>query len=320
MIRDFDYYDHIILSCSGGKDSVACALLLHEYNVPADKVWLWHQSIDGRNETEHSFFDWPSTEGYVVKFSELMNMKLEFQWRAYGFYGEMFRNNSRTNDVYFTYKNDTIHLPTRGGNLSTRMKWPAKTASLNSRWCSGYLKIDVAARAITHHPELQGKRILFITGERREESHARSKYKEYEIHRSNSKNRLVHHWRIVIDRDERWIWDMFEKYGIIPHPAYFLGLPRLSCRTCIFYSKDHWCTIFDACPEVIYMLQETEEELGFTLDNKLTIREMVTAGRSLLLPENRKYIKLATSPFSSDISTNNWVLPAGAFGYGGGAI
>lgn len=320
MIRDFAYYDNIIVSTSGGKDSLACTLLLMDYGVPAEKVWLWHQSIDGRNETEQPFFDWPSTEGYVTRLSEYLNMTLEFQWRAYGFYGEMFRNKRLTNDVYFTHSDSTIHLPTKSGKPNTRLKWPAKTASLNSRWCSAYLKIDVAARALTHHPELQGKRILFITGERREESTARSKYSEYELHRTNTKNRLVHHWRIIIDKNEQWVWDIIERYGIVPHPAYFLGFPRLSCRSCIFYSKDHWCTLDQVAPEVITMIDETEEDLGFTLDNKFTIREMVNRGNSLLLPENRKYIQLATQPFSDDIITPNWTLPAGAFGSGGGAI
>jgi 3'-phosphoadenosine 5'-phosphosulfate sulfotransferase (PAPS reductase)/FAD synthetase len=320
MIRDFAYYDHIIISSSGGKDSTACALLMKEYNIPVKKVWLWHQAIDGKENTHTPFFDWPSTEGYITSFSNHMNMLLDFQWRAYGFHGEMFRKESRTNDVYFTHSGSTLHLPTKGGKESTRLKWPAKSSNLNIRWCSAYLKIDVAARAIANHPVLHDKRILFITGERREESIARSKYKEAELHRTNSKTRLVHHWRPVIDKKEQWIWDIIEKYSIVPHPAYFLGFPRLSCRSCIFYSKDHWKTLSLVDPTVIKMIDHYENETGFTLDNKFSIYELVKMGKSLLTPENLHFIEKATTKFNSVITTQNWTLPAGAFGSGGGAI
>lgn len=320
LIRDFSYYDQIIVSYSGGKDSTACALLMKEYGIPVEKVWLWHQCVDGRGDTSVKFFDWPSTEGYVTKFSELVGMKLDFQWRHYGFYGELTRQDSLSNDVSFTRNGETTHLPTVGGKASTRLKWPAKTASLNTRWCSAYLKIDVAARALSNHPDLKGKRVLFITGERREESTARSKYKEAELHRCNSKSRLVHHWRPVIDWKEQDVWTVMENNRIMPHPAYFLGFPRLSCRSCIFYSANHWATLNKVAPEVIREIAEIEQELGFTLDNKFTVMELINKGKSLLRQENRPFIKLATTEYVGEIVTDKWILPAGAFGAGGGSI
>ncbi len=320
MIQDFSYYDQIIISYSGGKDSSACALLMKEYNIPVEKVWLWHQAIDGREDTHVPFFDWPSTEGYTKSFSDHMKMKLDFQWRSWGFQGEMFRKNRKSHGVNFTCNGNTIHLKTKGGKNSTRLKWPAKTADLRTRWCSAYLKIDVAARALTNHPDLKGKRILFITGERREESYSRKKYKEAELHRSNSKKRLVHHWRPVIDWTEKEIWDISERNKIIPHPAYFLGFPRLSCRSCIFYSKDHWKTLNQVDPSAIIMIDYFENETGFTLDNKFSIYELVKMGKSLLKPDNLQYIEKATTKFNLEITTENWNLPTGAFGSGGGAI
>ena len=320
IIREFDHYDKIIISYSGGKDSTACALLMKEYGIPAHKVWLWHQSIDGRLHTEKKFFDWPSTEGYVSKFSEYTGMALDFQWRHYGFYGELHRENELTENVSYTFGNTLTTLKTTGGKETTRLKWPAKTASLKTRWCSAYLKIDVAARALSNHPALKNKRILFITGERRQESSARSKYQEAELHRTNSKTRLVHHWRPVIDLSERDIWDAMEKHRIQPHPAYYLGFPRLSCRSCIFYSKDHWATLNKVAPEVTKMIIEKEQEFGFTLDNKFTLDELIRQGESLLKDENREFINLANNPYIENILTNNWILPAGAFGSGGGSL
>lgn len=320
MIRGFDYYDQIIINSSAGKDSTACVLLMKQYGIPSEKVWLWHQAIDGRGETEKKFFDWPSTEGYITKFADYMGMQLDFQWRQFGFHGELFRQDSLTNDVSYTREGQTYKLPTMGGRFSTRLKWPAKTASLNTRWCSAYLKIDVAARALSNHPDLKDKRILFITGERREESAARAKYNEAELHRCNSKSRLVHHWRPVIDWKEQEVWAIMEKHRIQPHPAYYLGFPRLSCRSCIFYSKDHWATLNQVSPEVIKDLTNYEKELGFTLDNKFTINELIQKGNSLLKPENLPFVKLATEGYIGEVITNNWILPAGAFGSGGGSL
>lgn len=321
MIQPFSFYDHIIISYSGGKDSTASALLMKKYNIPTEKVWLWHQSIDGRQPCETPFFDWPSTEGYVTRFAQHTGFQLDFQWRHHGFYGEMFRQNSLTNNVSFTCNGNTFTLPTTGGKPTTRLKWPAKTASLNTRWCSAYLKIDVAARALANHPQLKDQRILFITGERRQESTARSKYPEAELHRTNSRSRLVHHWRPVIDWPEEKVWEIIEHYRIQPHPAYYLGFPRLSCRSCIFYSKDHWATLNHVDPEITNRLAAIENEIGFTIDNKLTIPELIQLGKSRLTPENIPFINQAINPFSGSIaSPHNWILPAGAFGSGGGSI
>jgi predicted phosphoadenosine phosphosulfate sulfurtransferase len=321
MIRELSYYDKIILSISGGKDSTAFTLFLLENGARPDQIEMWHQSVDGRGDTCHSFFDWPSTEGYVKKLSDYLGLNLSYQWREYGIYGEMFRINETTKDVWVERNGILQRLPTSpNGIKSTRLKWPAKTASLNTRFCTSYMKIDVASRALNNMPDLVGKRILFVTGERREESTARAKYAESELHRTNSKKKLVHHWRPVIDWKEEQVWDIIKKHGIIPHPAYYLGFPRLSCRICIFYSKDHWATLNDVQPEVIKMIGNLEEAMDFTIDNKFTVNELVQMGKSSLTTENYKYVPLAISEYESNIFTDKWELPIGAFGKGGGSI
>lgn len=319
MIKDFGFYDKIIVSFSGGKDSIACLLFLLNNNVPKEKIEIWHQCVDGYGSTAKDFMDWPGTLSYVEAFANHFGISLNYQWREWGFYGELMRENKRTNNVRFIRDNKEHVLETKGGKIDTKLMWPAKTASLKTRWCSGYLKIDVAARALNNIPELADKRILFITGERREESRARAKLKEAENHRCNSKKQLVHHWRPVIDWSENDVWFIIENRRIMPNPVYFLGFPRLSCRSCIFFSKDHWKTLNDVSPEVIKNLHAYEEQLGFTIDNKLSLPEMVTLGTSKLHPDNAHFINQATEIFTLPIITNNWQLPAGAFGSGGGA-
>lgn len=327
-IFEFDCYDKVIVSLSGGKDSVAMLLYLLEQGVPADRIETWHQSIDGMLDTHSPFMDWPSTEGYVRQLCIALGVKLSWQWRAFGFKGELLRQDSRSQDIY--YRNDeellVYHLPTTRGELSTRRKWPMKTASLTYRYCSSSLKIDPARRVMSNRPDLKGSherpiKILWMTGERRQESPARAKYAQIEHHPANTKARIVHHFRPVIDWKEDDIWSILERHRILPHPAYHLGLPRLSCRSCIFFSPDHWASLHDIDPAVTSMLHNIEKELNFTIDNKFSIPELIAMGKSRVTESNRHWIVQAVSPWSGSVHADHWQLPAGAFsGNGGGSI
>ncbi|HEX2868718.1 MAG TPA: phosphoadenosine phosphosulfate reductase family protein [Ignavibacteriales bacterium] len=318
MLLDFDKYDKIIISTSGGKDSLACILYFLDQGIDKSRMELWHQAVDGRHNSFRQFYDWKCTDGYVQKVARHLGLSLSYQWRAFGMYGEMTRENALTNDCYYEVDNNIIRLPTTKGKLSTRKKFPAKTADLKTRWCSAYLKIDVARKVISNRFK-EGK-FLFVTGERREESPQRARYNEYELHPSNNKLRLVHSFRPVIDWKESKVWDIIEKYGIVPHPAYYLGFPRVSCMRCVFYSPNHWRTLQDVDPSSIHELSELEKEFSHTIDNKFPLLSLVQKGKTLLLPENRQYVKLALSEYDSEVSTNKWILPAGAFGSGGGSL
>jgi len=335
LFNDFNDYDQIIVSYSGGKDSTAMVLQLLDQGIEPSKIQLWHQCIDGKGDTKTDFFDWPSTEGYTQAFADHFGLGLGWQWRAHGFKGELMRNEQPTGDVYYleagtvspsglTFKIDTpIRLRSQQHRTGTRLRWPAKSPDLSRRWCSAYLKIDVAARVINN--VYQGDKncppkILFLTGERREESPARAKYKEIEPHRCNTQSRTVHHYRSVIDLKERDVWDLLEKHQIEPHPAYHLGFPRLSCRSCIFFTPNHWATLQDVDQAAVARLIEMEKELDFTIDNKYTLPELIQLGKSKITRDNQKYIKQAVEPWSGEIITDNWTLPAGAFGEGGGSL
>ncbi len=50
-------YDHVIVSESGGKDSMACLFHLLDIGVPAEKIELWHQMIDGSGEQYTELMD-----------------------------------------------------------------------------------------------------------------------------------------------------------------------------------------------------------------------------------------------------------------------
>ncbi|GAA4839515.1 hypothetical protein GCM10023331_25870 [Algivirga pacifica] len=219
---------------------------------------------------------------------------------------------------------------------------------MNLRWCSGVLKIDVANKVLRELYPIDKEdpfKVLFITGERSEESPKRAKYERIQPHVTSSKakskpGRIVHQWRPIHNWKEQKVWEIMKKYRIKPHPVYELGFPRLSCRSCIYFSKDHWTTLNDVAPKSIKELTQSELEFKkfherkqkqtgetgkvvWKLDNKLTIPEMVNEGDSLITDKNKKYIKEAMSAYKQRVVSNtldDWYLPDGAFRKGGGNL
>lgn len=326
-LLSLDEYDHIIISESGGKDSMACLFYLLNLGVPTSKLELWHQSVDGGNEDLVEFMDWPVTESYIEAVGQHFGIKTSFQWREGGIYNELMRKESLTGDVYYCEDGKIIRLPTRNGKKSTRLRWPAMSPDLRVRWCSPYVKIDVFRRVLNNHPLYKDKKVLVVTGERREESPNRSKYPETEIHACNSKKRLVHAWRPVIDWSEQRIWDEYEKRRFLPHPAYLLGWNRTSCFGCIFSTADLWAMMREIAPERFQRLVEVEKELNHTIDTKqISLVEKANLGSLKRLPKDKRLSKWASLALSrsfhkEDLIMDKWELPAGAMlGSAGGPV
>lgn len=319
-----DEYDHIIISESGGKDSMVCLFYLLELGIPPHKLELWHQCVDGRGEQFVDFMDWPVTESYIEAVAQHFGIAFSFQWRANGIYGELLRKDSLTGDVYYCENGIITKLDTTKGKLTTRYKWPAKSSDLNIRYCSPYVKIDVFRRALNNHPRFQGtreqpKKVLVVTGERREESPNRATYAECELHPSHSSTRWVHAWRPVIDWKEEQIWQAYEKRKFLPHPAYLLGWNRTSCFGCIFSTKDLWAMMREIAPDRFQRLVQMEKDIGHTIDtNRIPLEVIAAQGSIERLPKDYRlsqWVSLALNRSfrKEDLIMDQWELPAGAF-------
>lgn len=315
-------YDRIIISMSGGKDSLACAIWLKQQGIDMGKVEFWHQSVDGMGADRQPYFDWPFTEGYNRALAQEFGVRLAWQWRAGGLRQEMYKENAKSGNEWHQYDDGVPVEFMSKTKPKTRRKFPAKSArDMNARWCSWMAKIGPCAKALRYvFPSDQEMKILFVTGERREESANRAGYKKAEAHRTDTLLRRVDHYRPVIDMTEKEVWRLLESEGILPAPSYYLGFPRLSCRCCIFFRQDHWATLNVVDPSVIELIRATEEEFDFTIDNKLSVLEMVQMGNSLLTEEAVPYIHKAVSEWKGSVRTSDWKLPAGAFGEGGGSL
>jgi len=315
-------YDAIIASYSGGKDSLALVLRMLELGVDDGRLELWHQHIDGlRND---GLMDWPCTDTYCRATADALDLPLRFQWKEGGFEQEMLRENSRTTGVYYEDINGEVQYcpPSTCGKEATRRKFPQVSADLSVRWCSAYLKIDVAKRAINNDPRFKEGKILFLTGERREESTARSKYNEVEKHGCNNKKRRVDQWRIVIDWSESQVWDIIRRWKIQPHPAYRLGWGRVSCMACIFGDKDQWASVRSIAQRRFDKIAAYEQEFGCTIKRNESIIEQADKGTAFVEQAPDWLIRMAmTNEYGvDDVFTDNWELPVGAFKRCGGPI
>jgi len=316
-ILPFAEYDRVIVSFSGGKDSLACLLRLLEMGCPRGKIELWHQDVDGG---AGAFMDWPVTPAYCRAVAAAFGIPILFQWKVGGFRGEMLREEALTMPVRFTRRDGTVgEAGGKGGKKSTRRKFPQVSADLKVRWCSAYLKIDVAAIALNNDPDLKRAKVLFVTGERRQESSARAKYAELEPRRCDSLRRRVDAWRAVIDFSEAQVWDIIRRHRVVPHPAYLLGWGRVSCLQCIFGNADQWASARVVAPASFGEVAGYEREFGTTIKRGKAVGELADAGTPYPQTADPALVALATGEaYPGPVFTDDWQMPPGAFAHCGG--
>lgn len=317
-------YDVIIVSFSGGKDSLALVLDLLERGVSRDRIQLWHQDVDGEAGIDQAFMDWPCTRGYVKAVGAALGIRTLFQYRQGGFLAEMLKEDARTRPVRFE-RQDGAWGQAGGlkGKIGTRRRFPQATSDLRVRWCSPTLKIDAFALALNNEPTFKaGRKLLVLTGERREESANRAIYAEREPHRCDTRKRRVDAWRSVIDWSEARVWETVRRWRIWPHPAYQLGFPRVSCMACIFGGPDQWASVRAIAPDRFARIAAYEKEFGCTIKRGVTVTQLADRGTPYPQCEDAALVRLA---MGDDYPTNQvlvpeeeWRLPAGAFRRGGG--
>jgi 3'-phosphoadenosine 5'-phosphosulfate sulfotransferase (PAPS reductase)/FAD synthetase len=318
---DLDSYDHIVLAFSGGKDGLAMLLYLLQLGIPSDKIELWHHLVDGKEST---LMDWRCTEAYCRAVAEAFNIPIYFSWREGGFEREMQRDNTPASSTYFETPENLVK---RGGSslkTTTRLKFPQTGSIQDGRWCSAILKIDVGQMSLRSQERFRGKRTLFLTGERREESTTRAKYQPFHPHESDARNgrlnRCIDHWRPVLGWDEVDVWRIIQQYCVNPHPCYRLGFGRASCRLCIFLSDAQLATIRVIDPEGFERIAAYEKQFNHTIHRSLSVHARADRGiaHSPIDPRDIAAAFSSTWDESIILTPETWSIPLGAFGESAG--
>lgn len=311
-------YDHVIISFSGGKDSMACLLHVLELGVPRERIELWHMLVDGRESEQ--FADWPITEAYCQAIAAHFGLPIYFAWKEGGFLREMLRKDQPTAPTHFERNDGTVGTIGGNGPLGTRGKFPQVSADLRVRWCSAYLKIDVCAKAIANQERFNNKRTLLVTGERGEESKNRAGYAVQEPHHYCHKpgkrvQRHVDHWRPIRDWPEADVWAAMQRWKVRPHPAYQLGWSRVSCATCIFGNADQWASAAQVLPGQVAHVARREADSGLTIQRTHSVPQLVAKGTPYANMDAELVAIARGKVYALPVRMDPWQMPPGAFGH-----
>ncbi len=234
---DLSKWDVILLNSSGGKDSQT---MIH-YVVGLAET----QGIDlGRLVVVHADLgrvEWKGTR-------ELAELQAKH-------YGLRFEAISRP-------QGDLLeHIIERG-------MWPSST----NRYCTSDHKRGQVQKVITQlHREFSADtpgrtcRVLNCMGLRAQESPARAKKIEFEKNdRASTQSREVYTWLPILDWSEVEVWDSIKASGVPYHPAYDLGMPRLSCVFCVFAPKAALILAGQHNRELLTEYVQAEKQMGHT--------------------------------------------------------
>lgn len=266
---------------------------------------FWHHDVDGREGS--SLMDWGFMRDYCNQLAEVFQVPLYFSWLEGGFEGELLKDNAYSRPHHVETPEGLLVLPRdhQRASQSTRLRFPQQSPSLQTRWCSSALKIDVGRRALNNQDRFRGKKILFVTGERREESANRAKYNQLEAHacdrRSGRTARRVDVWRPVLHWTEELVWEVLEKHRVSAPVPYRLGWSRSSCMTCIYNSPRVWATIKHYWPERVMSIARYEQSFGVTVSRKRIDVLDLSAGVSP--------IRISDVDALNQVSMEQYVLP-----------
>ncbi len=242
----------IVVNTSGGKDSQTAlrhiVAACDRENVDRSRIVASHQHL-GRCE-------WPGTLQLVEQHARIYGIRLETS---------QYRNKAREQIDLLEY-------------VRRRGKWP----SAKQRFCTSEFKRGPGGRVLVRLGQERPGPILNIYGFRAVESTARAKKREFSFNRRfSSSSRMVFDWLPIHDMSLDEVWTDIRASGVPYHPAYDLGMPRLSCCFCIFAPKAALMIAGRANPALLDDYCDTEHAIGHTFqpDRPISaIRDAIRAG------------------------------------------
>lgn len=235
----------IVINSSGGKDSVAALVAMmqmaHAQGIPRDRFVVSHQDLGD--------MEWPGVKELVQKQADVFGLRTEFS---------KYRNKEGQELTLLDY-------------VRKRGKWP----SSKQRYCTSDFKRGPGSRIITKLRREDPGHILQVFGFRSDESPSR-KRKEVmtQNKRISTKRWEVWDYLPIHRMTEEDVYNTCKQYQMPMHPAYELGMPRLSCCFCIFAPKAALMVAGKHNPELLDDYVEVEQEIGHTFRQDLTLESV----------------------------------------------
>jgi len=149
--------------------------------------------------------------------------------------------------------------------VEARGMWP----SASTRQCTSDLKRGPIEKAIRHflrdHPEFGGL-VVNCMGIRAAESAKRARQIPFRFNERNSKaGREWYDWLPIFGYSKHQVFQTIQDAGQTPHPAYALGMSRLSCVFCILASKSDLSIAAEHNRALYQRYVALEKKIGHTL-------------------------------------------------------
>jgi len=272
---------HVVVSISGGKDSIASLLVALE-QFPG-RVICHHQII---------LEDWPGTVEYCQMVCERLNVPLYMSQAKYFGYQCL-----QCEYHYLTARN-IMRCPACQSKeaLFLRMvesvldlvEWRQAFPSLAVRFCTSYFKRDNFNMWVREHRNLVGQHPVLAMGERHLESAGRARLPEIRL---RSGLEWITEWRPVLSYRRIDVFRKMRDAGIEPHYCYAAqgmtdyqmyeedkeGGPRMSCVMCFLKSGDQMRASYRSAEgrDIIDRALAIEATTGHTLKNGESLASMI---------------------------------------------
>jgi 3'-phosphoadenosine 5'-phosphosulfate sulfotransferase (PAPS reductase)/FAD synthetase len=250
MLPDLPGYRWIVSNSSAGKDSQAMldyvVELCDRAHVPRSRLVVAHANL-GRVE-------WPGTRELA-----------EEQARHYGL---------------------AFHAVARPqGDLLDHIARRGLFPSPAARFCTADHKrgpVQVLFTRLVEQARAEGSsypiHILSCMGLRAEESPARAKRAPFaRDERASNGRRAVDVWLPIHGWTVSQVWDRIRASGVRHHPAYDLGMPRLSCCFCIFAPRSALLLAGQHNPGLLAEYVAVERRIGHRFRLELPLAEVQAA-------------------------------------------
>jgi len=249
MVPQLSDYHWIVVSSSAGKDSQCMLDVVVEQcdqaHVPRSRVIVVHADL-GRME-------WPGTRELAEEQANHYGLEFHAIKRPQG---------------------NLLH------HISKRGMFPSPTA----RFCTSDHKRTQVQKLFTllttrsRQTGVSVVRILSCMGLRAAESPARAKRHPFaRDERASNGLRQIDVWLPLHDWTTEQVWQRIRASGVRHHPAYDLGMPRLSCCFCIFSPRSALLLAGKHNPELLADYVKVEKEINHSFRKELPLASIQQA-------------------------------------------